>query len=92
LVARSGGEFKPPVKIVSFEPRLGISASSDERPSAILELVEFLFEHRGESRLPLDALGAIEPSPIHLLLVRVRPLAHFRENVVTERGYVIEHP
>jgi hypothetical protein len=49
-------------------------------------LVEFLFERRIVSLLPLDALGAIEVSPIHLFHVLMRPLAHAKmrpQNVVS---------
>ena len=65
---------------------------SQDKPRKPRVLVEFLLERKFVSLLPLDALGAVKGSPIELLLVCVRSLAHFRENPVTKRGELIESP
>jgi hypothetical protein len=65
---------------------------SRHKPRKPWVFVEFLVERYVVALLPLNALGAIEVRPIHLLLVCVRSFAHFRENAVTKRGYLIESP
>src|ERR1700722_12457527 len=48
--------------------------------------VEFLAERCVVALLPFEALGAVEGSPIHLLLVSMGSFAHFRENSIAKRA------